>query len=160
MVELKTKATTESVTTFLKSISDPQRRADAMAVADLMKTVTKTEPKMWGASVVGYGSQHYQYASGREGDWFRTGFSPRKGSLTLYITSSFEQYPDLMKKLGTYKTGKSCLHIKKLSDVDRRVLEQLITRSLKAPLPGATSHEADRKQAAAKARKRSKAGAA
>jgi len=159
MAELKTKENSASVSAFLRSIPDPQRRSDAMAVADLMKAVTKTEPKMWGASVVGYGSQHYQYESGREGDWFRTGFSPRKDSLTLYITSSFEQYPDLMEKLGTYKTGKACLHIKKLSDVDRRVLEQLITRSLNAPLPGATSHQADRKPAA-KPRKRSKAGAA
>jgi hypothetical protein len=137
MAELKTKENKASVSGFLKSIPDQQRREDAMAVADLMKAVTKTEPKMWGTSIVGYGSQHYKYASGREGDWFRTGFSPRKDSLTVYITSSFEQYPDLMQKLGKYKTGTACLYIKKLSDVDPKVLKQLIARSLKAPLPGA-----------------------
>ena len=137
MAELKTKATRASVSTFLKSIADPQLREDAMAVAAMMKAVTKTEPRMWGTSIVGYGSQHYKYASGREGDWFRTGFSPRKNSLTLYITSSFEQYPDLMARLGKYKTGKACLYVKKLSDVDETVLRKLITQSLKSPLPGA-----------------------
>jgi hypothetical protein len=136
MAELKTKENTASVSAFLKSIPDEQRREDAMAVAEMMQAVTKTKPKMWGTSIVGYGTQHYKYASGREGDWFRTGFSPRKDSLTVYITSSFEQYPDLMEKLGKYRTGKSCLYIKKLSDVDQRVLKQLITRSLKSPLPG------------------------
>jgi hypothetical protein len=139
MAELKTKETMASVSAFLKSITDEQRREDAIAVSDMMKAVTKTEPKMWGSSIVGYGSQHYKYASGREGDWFRTGFSPRKDSLTLYITGSFEQYPDLMKKLGKYKTGKACLYLKKLSDVDQKVLKQLIARSLKSPLPGASA---------------------
>jgi len=137
MAELKTKASRASVSAFLKSIPDPQRREDAMAVAAMMKAVTKAEPRMWGTSIVGFGSQHYKYPSGREGDWFRTGFSPRKDSLTLYITSSFEQYPDLMEKLGKYKTGKSCLYITSLSDVDRTVLRRLIARSLKSPLPGA-----------------------
>jgi hypothetical protein len=137
MAELKTKENKASVSAFLKAIPDKQRRDDALAVAEMMKAVTKSDPKMWGTSIVGYGSQHYKYASGREGDWFRTGFSPRKDTLTLYITSSFEQYPDLMAKLGKYKTGKSCLHIKRLTDVDMRVLKQLIARSLKAPLPGA-----------------------
>ena len=136
-MELKTKATGASVSAFLKSIPDRQRRADAMAVADLMQALTKSEPRMWGPSIVGYGSQHYKYASGREGDWFRAGFSPRKDRLTLYITSAVERYPDLMAKLGTYKTGKSCLHLRRLSDVDRRVLKQLLARSLKTPLPGA-----------------------
>jgi hypothetical protein len=139
MAELKTKENTASVSAFLKSIPDEQRREDAMAVAEMMQAVTKTKPKMWGTSIVGYGSQHYKYESGREGDWFRTGFSPRKDSLTVYITSGFEQYPDLMEKLGKYKTGKSCLYIRKLSDVDQKVLKQLITRSLKAPLPGGST---------------------
>jgi hypothetical protein len=137
MAELKTKENKASVSGFLKAIPDKQRRDDALAVADMMKGITKTTPKMWGTSIVGYGSQHYRYASGREGDWFRTGFSPRKGALTLYITSSFAEYPDLMAKLGKYTTGKSCLHIKRLSDVDTKVLKQLIARSLTAPLPGA-----------------------
>ena len=136
MAELKTKATNASVSAFLASIPDERRRADAMAVAAMMEAATKTKPKMWGASIVGYGTQHYKYESGREGDWFRAGFSPRNDRLTIYITSSFQQYPDLMEKLGKYKTGVACLHIKKLSDVDQTVLKQLITRSLKNPLPG------------------------
>ena len=92
---------------------------------------------MWGTAIVGYGSQRYKYASGREGDWFRIGFAPRKNALTLYITSSYAQYPDLMAKLGKYTAGMSCLHIKRLADVDAAVLKQLLTRALKAPLPGA-----------------------
>ena len=91
---------------------------------------------MWGTAIVGYGSQHYKYASGREGEWFRIGFAPRKSALTVYITSSYEQYPELMAKLGKYKTGMSCLHLKRLADVDTTVLKQLLTRALKAPLPG------------------------
>ena len=137
MAELKTKENKASVSRFLAGIPDAQRREDALAVAAMMKAATKTEPRMWGTSIVGYGAQHYTYATGRDGDWFRVGFSPRKDALTVYITSSFEQYPDLMEKLGKYKTGKSCLHIKRLTDVDAKVLKQLITRSLKTPLPGA-----------------------
>jgi hypothetical protein len=137
MAELKTKQTNASVNAFLNAISDEQRRADAIAVAKMMAAATKTKPKMWGTSIVGFGTQHYKYASGREGDWFRTGFAPRKDQLTIYITSSFQQYPDLMKKLGKYKTGLACLHIRKLSDVDQKVLNQLIVRSLKRPLPQA-----------------------
>lgn len=136
MAELKTRETQASVSAFLKSIPDKARREDALAVASMMEAVTREKPKMWGTSIVGFGSQHYKYASGREGDWFRTGFSPRKDSLTIYITSAFEQYPDLMAKLGKYKTGKSCLYIKRLSDVDQKTLKQLIARSLKCPLPG------------------------
>ncbi len=137
MAELKTKEHKASVAAFLAAIPDPQRRDDALAVAAMMKAAMKTEPRMWGTSIVGYGAQHYKYESGREGDWFRIGFSPRKDALTVYITSSFEQYPELMAKLGKYKTGKSCLHIKRLSDVDEKVLKQLIIRAVTAPLPGA-----------------------
>jgi hypothetical protein len=135
MAELKTKETNASVAAFLDSIPDEQRRADAKAIAKMMETATKTKAKLWGSNIVGFGTQHYKYASGREGDWFRTGFSPRKDRLTVYITSSFEQYPDLMQKLGKYKTGVACLHIKKLTDVDVKVLNELIRRSLKHPLP-------------------------
>jgi hypothetical protein len=137
MAELKTKENDASVSAFLASIKDQQRRDDAVAVAAMMKAVTRSEPRMWGTSIAGYGSQHYKYATGREGDWFRTGFSPRKDNLTIYITSSFEQYPDLMAKLGKFKTGKACLYVKKLSDVDSKVLKELIARSLRSPLPGA-----------------------
>jgi len=137
MAEWKTKESKSSVAAFLAAIPDPQRRDDALAVAAMMKAAMKTEPRMWGTSIVGYGAQHYKYESGREGDWFRIGFSPRKDALTVYITSSFEQYPELMAKLGKYTTGKSCLHIKRLSDVDEKVLKQLIIRAVTAPLPGA-----------------------
>ena len=136
MAELKTKETKASVSAFLASIPDAQLREDALKVAAMMKALTKAEPKMWGTAIVGYGSQHYKYASGREGDWFKIGFAPRKSALTVYITSSYEQYPELMAKLGKYKTGMSCLHIKRLADVDTAVLKQLLTRALKAPLPG------------------------
>lgn len=136
MADLKTKANNASVPAFLAAIPDAQRREDALKVAAMMKALTKAEPKMWGTSIVGYGSQHYKYASGREGEWFRIGFAPRKSALTVYITSSYAQYPELMAKLGKYKTGMSCLHLKRLADVDTTVLKQLLTRALKAPLPG------------------------
>jgi hypothetical protein len=96
-----------------------------------MKKITKEEPKMWGPSIIGFGSYHYKYASGREGDFFLTGFSPRKQSLTLYIISGFKRYDELMKKLGKHKTVKSCLYINKLEDVNLKVLKQLITESVK-----------------------------
>ena len=131
MTEIKTKPTAASVSAFLKKIDDPQRRQDAVAVTDMMRTVTKQEPKMWGPSIVGFGSYHYKYASGRGGDWFAMGVSPRKDALTVYICSGFRRYPDLMEKLGKYRTGQSCLYIKKLSDVDRSVLKQLISRASK-----------------------------
>ena len=126
MAELKTKKTAASVEGFLKKVADPQQRADAFEVLKLMKSVTKMKPKMWGPSIVGFGEYHYKYASGHEGDCALTGFSPRKGALTLYIMPGFERYQDLMKKLGKYKTGVSCLYIKRLADVDQNVLSELI----------------------------------
>jgi hypothetical protein len=137
MAELKTKENNASVSAFLDAIADPQRRADARAVAAMMKAATKAKPKMWGTSIVGFGAQHYRYASGREGNWFRVGFAPRKDTLTLYLTSGLERFPELMSKLGKYKATRACLHVRRLSDVDPKVLKQLITRSLKHPLPGA-----------------------
>ncbi len=98
---------------------------------EIMKKVTKVEPKMWGTSIVGFGTYHYKYASGREGDWFLTGFSPRKQNLTLYTMSGFDEYDSLLKKLGKHATGKSCLYIKKLEDVDMKVLKELVTKSVK-----------------------------
>ncbi len=130
MAELKTKETAESVSAFLKKIADKTRREDCLAVVDIMRDVTKEEPKMWGSSIVGFGRYHYKYESGREGEWMITGFSPRKGDLTLYIMPGFEPFPDLMKRLGKYKTGKSCLYIKKLADVDVDVLRELVTVSV------------------------------
>ncbi|HYJ88215.1 MAG TPA: DUF1801 domain-containing protein [Pyrinomonadaceae bacterium] len=131
MAELKTKPTDESVTAFLNKVSDEVRRDDCFAVLEIMKDVTGEEPKMWGPSIVGFGRYHYKYESGREGEWMITGFSPRKGDLTLYIMPGFEAFPDLMKRLGKFKTGKSCLYIKKLEDVDRGVLRQLVKQSVR-----------------------------
>ena len=135
MAELKTKETTASVSAFLNQIADEGRRKDCFAVVDLMRAVTKEEPKMWGSGIVGFGLYHYKYESGREGDWMITGFSPRKGDLTLYIGGVFEKFPDLMKNLGKYKTGKGCLYIKKLTDVDVKILRKLVTESVKLKAP-------------------------
>ena len=131
MAELKTKKTEASVDDFIAAIEDDQRRKDCKAVMAIMKRVTKSSPKMWGTNIVGYGSYHYRYASGQEGDWPLTGFSPRKQNLTLYIMAGFDDYPELMAKLGKYKTGKSCLYLKRLSDVDTAVLEKLVAASVK-----------------------------
>ena len=131
MAELKTKPHKGSVTEFLKSVSNETRRKDAQAILKLMKQITGERPKMWGPTMVGFGSYHYKYASGREGDWFVTGFSPRSQALTLYIMAGFTRYDSLMKKLGKYKTGRSCLYIKNLEDIDTKVLKQLVELSVK-----------------------------
>lgn len=131
MAENKTRATIASVTEFINSIEDRQKRADARKVAAIMRRVTGKRAKMWGSSIVGYGTYHYQYESGREGDFMITGFSPRKQALTVYIVAGFRRFDTLMGKLGKYRTGKSCLYINRLSDVDEKVLEKLIDRSVK-----------------------------
>ncbi len=131
MADLKTKANKASVEKFLNSVKDEKKKADCFKILELMKKITKDKPVMWGPSIVGFGKYHYKYASGREGDWFLTGFSPRKQNLTLYIMSGFKKYDGLMKKLGKYKTGSSCLYINKLKDVDIKVLKSLITESVK-----------------------------
>lgn len=131
MAELKTKETTESVSAFIAKITDKERREDCLAVIDIMRAVTKEEPKMWGSSIVGFGRYRYKYASGREGDWMITGFSPRKGALTLYILGGFASFSDLMPRLGKYKTSGACLHIKKMADVDWGVLKKLVAQSVK-----------------------------
>jgi len=131
MAELKTKLNDASVEKFLNSVPDEMKRNDCFTILRLMKKITKSEPKMWGSSIVGFGTYHYKYESGREGDWFLTGFSPRKQNLTLYIMSGFNKYDKLMKKLGKYKTGKSCFYINGLEDVDKKVLKDLITESFK-----------------------------
>ena len=131
MAELKTKPNNQSVVNFLKGITDEQKRRDCFALLDIMKQITKTQPKMWGSSVVGFGSYHYRYESGREGDWFLTGFSPRKQNLTLYIMAGFEQYDELLKKLGKHTTGKACLYVKRLEDIDLPTLKNLIRQSVR-----------------------------
>jgi len=130
MAELKTKQNEQSVEKFLKSLADKSTREDCLAILQLMKQATKAEPKMWGTSIIGFGTYHYKYESGREGDWFLAGFSPRKQNLTLYIMPGFARYDELMQKLGKYKIGKSCLYIKKLGDVDLAVLKQLVQQSI------------------------------
>ena len=131
MAENKTQPTTASVTAFINSIDDPQRRADVRRLASMMRRATGKRARMWGSSIVGYGTYHYQYESGREGDFMLTGYSPRTQALTVYILAGFDRFEPLMKKLGKYKTGKSCLYIKRLSDVDEKVLERLIGASVK-----------------------------
>ncbi len=130
MVENKTKVTKASVTEFINAIDDKEKRADARKVAAMMRKATGKRAQMWGPSIVGYGTYHYKYASGREGDFMITGFSPRKQALTVYILAGFKRYDSLMARLGKYKTGKSCLYIKRLSDVDEEVLQQLIDGSV------------------------------
>ena len=131
MAENKTKPTKKSVTAFINGIDDKQKRADVKKVAAMMRKATGARAAMWGPGIVGYGQYHYQYASGREGDFMLTGFSPRKQALTVYIISGFKPFDSMMKKLGKYKTGKSCLYIKRLSDVDEAVLARLISASVK-----------------------------
>jgi len=130
MAELKTQKTDASVVAFLSGIENGQRKKDSFAVMELMQKITNSEDSMWGPSIIGFGSYHYKYASGREGDWFLTGFSPRKQNLSLYIMSGFKKYEALLNRLGKYKTGKSCLYINKLEDIDMEVLETLITASV------------------------------
>ena len=131
MAELKTKVNKASVDKFINGVKDEQTRDDCFKIAEIMQKATKAEPKMWGTSIVGFGSYHYKGASGREGDWFVAGFSPRKQNLTLYIMTGFDEYEDLLAKLGKHSTGKACLYIKRLADVDLKVLKELITKSVK-----------------------------
>lgn len=130
MAELKTQKTDASVVEFLEGVPDEKKRADSFAIMELMREVTGEEPAMWGPSIVGFGSYRYRYASGREGEWFLTGFSPRKRNLTLYIMAGFDDYDSLLADLGRYKTGKSCLYVNKLEDVDLSTLRQLIQQSV------------------------------
>ncbi|MEX0703198.1 MAG: DUF1801 domain-containing protein [Planctomycetales bacterium] len=131
MAELKTKPTGESVESFLDAIADERKRADAYAILALMREVTGEAPRMWGPSIVGFGSYHYKYATGREGDWPLTGFSPRKRNLTLYVGCDIERYANLLKKLGKHTTGKGCLYVKRLDDIHLPTLKELVKRSVK-----------------------------
>jgi hypothetical protein len=131
--ELKTKKTKDSVPAFLAKIEDPQARKDCKTLVGLMEAATGAKARMWGTSIVGFGDYRYRSpATGREGDWFQMGFSPRKGALTLYLLSGVHRHGELLKKLGKHKTSKSCLYIKRLEDVDAGVLKKLILASAKA----------------------------
>ena len=130
MAEMKTQPTGLSVAAFLGGVENDRRRQDAETLLELLGRMTGEPPVMWGPSIVGFGRYHYKYESGREGDFFLTGFSPRKSALTVYIMPGFSAYDDLMGRLGKYKTGRSCLYINKLADVDLDVLEQLVAASV------------------------------
>jgi hypothetical protein len=131
MSEAKTRPTSKSVERFLAGVENDRRRDDSFRMLEIMREITGEEPKMWGPSIVGFGSYHYRYASGREGDWMLTGFSPRKSSLTVYIMAGFSRYDELMAGLGKFKTGKSCLYINKLDDVHLPTLKKLIRESVR-----------------------------
>jgi len=130
MAELKTKQNDQSVETFLNEIEDEQTRQDCWTILNIMKEATQAKPKMWGSSIVGLGSYHYTYQSGRAAEWFLIGFSPRKRNLTLYIMSDFAEYDALLQRLGKHTTGKACLYIKRIADIDLAVLKELINQSV------------------------------
>lgn len=132
MSEPKTKPTRASVDRFIARVEDPQRREDCKLIAGLMLAATGEKAVMWGDSIVGFGRYHYKYASGREGDWPVTGFSPRKRELTVYIMPGFDRYADLLAKLGKHRKSVSCLYLKRLADIDVGVLKKLIEASVKA----------------------------
>lgn len=129
MADIKTKMTDASVEEFLSKIEGDQKRKDCIEIVKIMKQVTKKEPKMWGPAIIGFGSYHYTYESGREGDMPQIAFSPRKQNITLYIGVGDNSDNPLLKKLGKFTTGKVCLYIKKLTDVDSNVLQKLIADS-------------------------------
>lgn len=129
MSELKTKVNDASVDKFIGSIENSDKRKDAKKIIDMMSEVTKETPRMWGSSIVGFGKYHYKYPSGREGDWMKVGFSPRKLNLTLYLGYVVKAEDDVLKLLGKYKLGKGCLYINKLSDVDESRLRLLVKQS-------------------------------
>jgi hypothetical protein len=131
MAEPKTKQTTASVEDFINAVKDENMREDCWAVVKLMQDITKAEPKMWGPSIVGFGMYTYKYASGRGGDWPLTGFSPRKQNLTLYVMPGFDEYDELMDKLGNFTCGKSCIYVKRFSDLHLPTLKKLIKASIK-----------------------------
>ncbi len=131
MAENKTKETEASVEDYLAAIDDPIRQSDCRAIAKLMGKVTKQKPKMWGSSIVGFGSYHYVYESGREGDSPLVAFSSRKGDISLYLSSTYDRREEHLAKLGKHKTGKACLYVRKLADIDIKVLEAMIADSFK-----------------------------
>jgi hypothetical protein len=129
VAELKTKKTAASVEGFLRRVADPTQREDCFTILEMMRQVTGLKPKMWGTSMVGFGSYHYKYPSGREGEWFITGFSPRKGNLSIHIMAGCARYGELLQKLGKHKTGVACVYVKKLADVDLPTLKELVRES-------------------------------
>ncbi len=129
--ELKTKKSEASMEDFIGAIKEETLREDCLEIAKIMKQVTKSDGKMWGSSIIGFGEQHLIYSSGRELDWMLMGFSPRKQNITLYLPGALEKYKDLLDSLGKHTTGKGCLYIKKLADVDKKVLKELVSTAAK-----------------------------
>lgn len=130
MASLKSQPYERNIPQFLATVADEQKREDCFTLLDLMKKATGEPPQYWHNNMVGFGQYHYRYASGHEGNWFLTGFSPRKKNLTIYIMSGFEHYQELMERLGTYKTGTSCLYVNRLNDIDLKVLETVVKKSV------------------------------
>lgn len=130
-VDLKTKPTVQSVTAFIESVENEQRRSDAKTLLATMKKITGKQPKMWGPTIIGFDTYHYRYESGREGDMLAVGFSPRKANMVLYVLGSLDVNDPLLAKLGKYKRGSSCLYVNKLADVDEKVLNKIIEKSYK-----------------------------
>jgi hypothetical protein len=130
MTQNKTRATKQKVSEFIAAIEDPRKRSDCRELMKLMRGVTGKRATMWGPGIVGFGKYHYKYASGREGDFFLTGFAPRKQALSIYIINGFQVHSKLMEKLGKFKTGKSCLYVKSLDDIDRSALAELVQASV------------------------------
>ncbi len=132
MLENKTKQTNESVEKFINTIEDETKRRDCFEISEMMQAISRNEPKMWGPSIIGFGVRHYKYESGREGDICKIGFSPRKNNITLYIINDNPRQQELLTKLGKHKTGKGCLYINKLGDIDPAILKKLIKASFDA----------------------------
>ena len=133
LAEIKTKATSSSVEDFINKLADEQKRKDSFMLLKLMEKVSKEKPKMWGASLIGFGEKRYKSpATGREVDWFKIGFSPRKANLSLHLALDISQHENLLRKLGKHKTGVGCLYINKLDDVDMKILEEMINAAMKA----------------------------
>ena len=130
MAQLKTQPNKGDVTDFINSVENDTKREDSFTILELMKEATGEEPVMWGDSIIGFGTYRYKYASGREAEWFLTGFSPRVQNLTLYIMDGFEEYDDLLGKLGKHSTGKSCLYVKRLENIDLDILKEMIAKSV------------------------------
>lgn len=131
MSENKTQPTGQTVKSFINALDDEQKIADSNALIDLMKEVTGCEPKMWGPSIIGFDQYHYKYESGREGNFLKVGFSPRKRELSIYLMCSLEKNEELLSKLGKHRTGKSCLYVKRLEDINMDVLRDLVQKSVK-----------------------------
>lgn len=130
MAKLKTAPTDQDYREFLDQVESEQKKKDSYTLVEKMKALTGAEPVMWGPSILGFGSYHYVYKSGRENDWFLTGFSPRKTALTIYLMDGFDKYGDILSRLGKFKQSKGCLYLKRLSDIDEAVLDELLTASV------------------------------